>query len=826
MPARRVTTVNRREQLRILHKACGGDARKVAFCHILNPGREQLEPEDHDYLDEHLDALTWREHALYLRHAPAHPSRLVDRIVYGFPLAEPGEEPSIVFDNPLALWAPGYPPGVVDELAERLRPPHLDRESWWQIARQIEDVGAPYRAVQRRDLPQLGLVLFEHRRAEHDFPRALAAALGARGGLEGALLLEGARAAGLLSCVRPGQVLPAVLRFQGEPEASRADEQVRRIALAWPGDAAAEGQAWYLDQVVAASARGVLPGVLWTVTPPPLRAAAAFRAQDAGVVVPWLAVSLRYALEHREAGAWERLFRYLDTPHALEPSKLPMPFDAPPFRDGQEPKEGEPEAPPGPQLDRRAAQYPSDFAAGLLLTAPLPADADDAFEAHLLGYPHLLAASGIPGLVHGDLFARIAALPRTPERAGRLLRWGLAGPRLLVDTALLLEIAQVAGPLPEEVLPPAEAIVLEPTSTEQVALYRCIAGTLAEGRLQAWMRAPITSPAPEPHGARARDPFKLVCARAHAAPDLVPVDVRSWLMVEARQQTVAWMLDHLDDEALPWLMDEARLTAAALDGAETEREPWAPGDASRLPASLLPAVRRRVRSRAPGDREVVSLLRWLEARGEPLGELVAAMLAHLDGQKPGHEALAWLGATLSSGARWNHHGRDVLLTLLDAGAWEAIPRLAARVLAEAGSLTDEKAKKKRAALVVALHDALGRALVRIAERAVSRGAVEEAMGALHGLAALHPRSGLRGPVHHLGEQPDLPEEVAQMIALNEELLRRDTTREGKASDLDLALALLEERRAPGTTGKGPLQEDPPPGAGGDAPGTWASAHVA
>jgi hypothetical protein len=55
---------------------------------------------------------------------------------------------------------------------------------------------------------------------------------------------------------------------------------------------------------------------------------------------------------------------------------------------------------------------------------------------------------------------------------------------------------------------------------------------------------------------------------------------------------------------------------------------------------------------------------------------------------------------------------------------------------------------------------------------------------------------VRRLVHQLRGKPGVVNEIEDLVALNEELLRRDTTKEAREHDIRAALSLLLERRAP------------------------------
>ncbi|WP_437681679.1 hypothetical protein [Sorangium sp. So ce131] len=777
--------MDRRQQLSILHQTCGGDARRVARYHIFR-GHGPITPEDHKYLAEHIDALTWEEYASWLAYNPPNPEQLAERIIASFPIPESGEEPvHFVLGNPLAWDADRYPACILDKLVDRLRPPRLAEPSWWELARQLQNVCSPYAAILKADALPLSVALFDKRHDETGFTPALAAALRSCTTFERARLIEVTRTAGLLETVHPSEVLPETLYFEHELEATEADRQFRNVALEWPGAEGEVTREWFIAQVVAATTRGVEPFLLWRATPPELREAVAFRAQDAGQVLPWLIASLRGALERREPDGWDRFLRYLNMPGALAPFRRV-------WLHREEP------TPIGPKIEEFDFYDPTRQAISLLLKAPLPEIVDDHFEELLLGYRGLMAESAYVGpMTSIALFRRIASFPLTTARANRLLRWAFQQPEVFASRDELMRLAGAADPLPECELPPVEQIITHADDVEGVVLYTRIAGPLARERLRAWLRAPLDRPdeyikhaLPEPQR------FYAVRARAELLPDLVEPDVRQWLIAEARNLPTWQMVCLLRRPAMTWLLDEATVAASALSRARSEKEPWAHADVpAELPNALLPAVRERVRSRAPYDEELAALLRWLAAHEEPLSSLIGVILYHLEARRPGHAALQWLTSTLRTRTRWAHHGRDVLLAMMDAEAWQELLKLVRDVLPARDAAADPDGRERQR-MIVALHDSMARALVKLAERALERNATNEVLGALHGLAALHPLTSVRKLLHRLHEKPGVTEPIAELIALNEELLRRDTTNDASEQDLRLALSLLLENRVP------------------------------
>jgi hypothetical protein len=484
-------------------------------------------------------------------------------------------------------------------------------------------------------------------------------------------------------------------------------------------------------------------------------------------------------------------------PEALEGDRFVLPR-APDEKDG------------GLTVTSEDVHCPGHLAGKLLFEATPPLDADDAFEERLVEACRAIARTkrGLPTLIglEPELLCRRASLPLTRDRANRLLHEMVSLPRHSQRWVRehLARVAAAADPLPQEQVPPVDCLVEGPMDIEGLALYPQIAGLHAEGRLREWISAPMagTGDGVGEEGLH-RDPFREVLARARALPEFVSAEVQGWLRQEVQKESTGEM-SCLLKTGPAWLLSEETVQATALARAETERERWVWSEPSVLPAALLPAVRLRVRSSAPDDQEVAGLLRWLETQGEPLPDLLAAMITYLEGRKPDFYVLRWLASTLSSHTRWRHHGRDIFVTLIDAEAWEQIPELVRLVLSAQGVA---ERSEERHALVVVLHEAMGRALIEVAERSIERSLYAEAIGALHGLAALRPRTGLRGLVAHLSKAPNLPADVRDLIELNAELLRRDSTREANESDLTTALSLLLEKRrkgAPLPTGADPV----------------------
>jgi hypothetical protein len=223
-------------------------------------------------------------------------------------------------------------------------------------------------------------------------------------------------------------------------------------------------------------------------------------------------------------------------------------------------------------------------------------------------------------------------------------------------------------------------------------------------------------------------------------------------------------------------IDEAALLELAMERARTSDEDWSRA-AIQIPASLCAAVLERAR-RTPRGAERANLLEWLDRQGVPRATLLPVALAPLAEQDGWSGVVAWLSRELSTRAAWDRHGLATISALMQERAFPEIGELIAQVCSEAARGGEKKAK----ALLEAIHAAFALALVEITRRALENGERARAAAALSALACLDPPSRASRAVHELRAAAALDEDLAELLSVNERLLKhtdaRDATLEG------------------------------------------------
>jgi len=455
--------------------------------------------------------------------------------------------------------------------------------------------------------------------------------------------------------------------------------------------------------------------------------------------------------------------------------------------------------------------FPSRLAAKLLIEAPLPEEHDDAFEERLLSYRDrfdgdLLTRAGVVSVA---LFRRMASLPLTRARANRLValliehHWdylfihhSLKEPR-----RFLVELLEAADPQPPEQLPPLWLFVEDRDLVAGVAAYRRIAGDAAEGPLRAFLRESFDKLEEKADSSRWSFELGTAIRRVIALPELVTDDLRRRLIDRVCQLPVRWLINTYEAyrDALPWLIEggESTVAAIALERAEQEGESWTlysggeiPVD--QLPVYLRPAVERRVRA-IKGEHEIIGLLRWLEAQGEKLDALMALFVDWLARGEMGYVSVSWLKPILSNRTRWDNYGPPILGALLERGQRGLIVELAEKCIPPEPSTAEEKTRRQH--LIAATHEALGRVFLEQAKKALEAADPRKAIPPLHALTALHPRTALIKKVHALRYAPGADGDVLELLELNEQLLKHDTTNEARVLDLQMALSLFQDAAA-------------------------------
>ncbi|WP_437899248.1 hypothetical protein [Sorangium sp. So ce124] len=629
----------------------------------------------------------------------------------------------------------------------------------------------------------------------------------------------------MLEILSPEDALPAEVPFEISDKLNlelrlgpSEGRYLLTLALHWPGDAAERirARAWYVAQFLAAARRGVRWSHLVTELVGPShgfefegvfkghtredRALAAelldeiaWASLDGPVVAPWLVQSVYAAFQRGEPDAWERAFRYLDRCFS-DPGVL----DVDPAEEGRLVIACRSLTDGGFQW-----MQAGELVGWVLLWAPLPEGADEAFEERLFSY------MGKAPTLFNDVpmqFARRVSFPITPARAARLLAMVLENPNLLreLPASKLSEMAAAVDPLPPDRLPAPEVLLRpyrETSIADAIAAYRRLGGAAADARLHGWAQAPLRW---EREGAGENvlgyelpeAPILVSLQRAQLAPDLLLTeDLKQELAARSRGLPVL-PAARVHAQA-PWLLDEATLVAIAEARAEEPGERWCRWpDEVDLPASIASAVRRRARVVADG-REFLALARWLARQGEPPADLVSLALDRIAQRPMAHDAMdelmRWLATVLSSRTLWEQHGPRVMEVLVQQKAWAAIYKLMRDSARQPDPATGEAASRPK--LLAAMHEALAVVLLRRLKAAIQVSDAETASAALQALVALHPPSRLSRKLYELKGLPSPSPEVSELLALNLRLLRKRTTGEASLSDIDAALSLLADTSA-------------------------------
>ncbi|XYI02549.1 hypothetical protein ACMHYB_23460 [Sorangium sp. So ce1128] len=855
----------------VLLRASKGDVPRVAL-QILQ--QQKLTEDDHEFLYEHIQALTQAFLMEWLARSPPRPTPVVNELFTRLP--ETSQLEWFVMVANLQGWPARLDPDALDDVTERLRA-RLNAGLWWHIARHLRGMSPFFHGVLgRQEDCDIAAWLFPYRRDDMACRKALRDAAtsggvaltspdvlkkigessevydsppGNEAGVAKGKVDEGdgllpvtpvdaapsrvarkirARASvvawlesqQMLAILSPEDALPAEVPFRAADKLNLGPNEERyllTLALHWPGDAAAQtwARTWYVAQFLAAASRGVRWSHLVTelVGPPHRlqfegvfkghtredRALAAelldeiaWASLDGPVVAPWLGQSVYAAFQRGESDAWERAFRYLDRCLA-EPGVCNV-----------DPAEESRLVAACLSLGDGGFRWMSawDSISWVLLRAPLPDGADEAFEERLFGYLEKL-------LPHfNDVqtqFTRRASFPITPARAARLLAMVLEHPDVLygLPVSKLSEVAAAVDPLPPDRLPAPE-MFLEPyrqeSTADAMAAYRRLGGAAADARLHGWARAPLRwerTKAGEDvlvYGPEA--PLLEALQRAQLAPDLLfTEDLKQELA--ARSRGLPMLPAAKVHAQAPWLLDEATLVAIAEERAEEPGERWCRwNDEVDLPASLAPAVRRRAPVVADG-REFLALARWLARHGERPADLVSLALDRIAQRPPTDEAMkqlmGWLATVLASRTLWEQHGPRVMEVLVQQKAWIAIDTLMRDSARRPDPAAGEAAPRPK--LLAAMHEALAVVLLRRLKAAIQVSDAEAASAALQALVALHPPARLSRKLYELKRLPLPSPEVSELLDLNLRLLRKGTTQDASLSDIYAALSLLADSSA-------------------------------
>lgn len=217
-------------------------------------------------------------------------------------------------------------------------------------------------------------------------------------------------------------------------------------------------------------------------------------------------------------------------------------------------------------------------------------------------------------------------------------------------------------------------------------------------------------------------------------------------------------------------VDDAGFAELALERARTGEEDWT----SLTPALelvLVEAVAERAKRTRNAD-ERANLLVWLERAELPRATLFAISLSPLDGPMS-MGLVAWIARHLSNRAAWEKHGLELCRVLLERGAYGEIAEVVTLVCGDPFRRDD--ADRMRGVLEV-IQYSLGAALVREAREGIVRRDEPRAMGPLSALVCLDPPSRLSRAVRELKSLDAPSQEIADLIAVNERMIRYSDAR--------------------------------------------------
>jgi hypothetical protein len=234
-------------------------------------------------------------------------------------------------------------------------------------------------------------------------------------------------------------------------------------------------------------------------------------------------------------------------------------------------------------------------------------------------------------------------------------------------------------------------------------------------------------------------------------------------------------------------LDDAALVALANARAAASDEDWSSATPD-LPAILKDAVIEKAR-RTPRGGERANLLGWLAAQDVPRVVLFPIALAAVHEGQVSYGLVGWLAKQLSTRAAWDKHGLQALSALMAQRAFPEIGELVTVVWSEAGR---DKAAPPRG-LLEAIQVAFALSLIEIIEEALAAGGDEgRALAALSALACLDPPSRVSRAVHDLRRIEGVNGVVAELIGVNERLVKHSDARDASLEGLVAALHAIAD----------------------------------
>ncbi|KYF99359.1 hypothetical protein BE20_31685 [Sorangium cellulosum] len=233
-------------------------------------------------------------------------------------------------------------------------------------------------------------------------------------------------------------------------------------------------------------------------------------------------------------------------------------------------------------------------------------------------------------------------------------------------------------------------------------------------------------------------------------------------------------------------LDDGPLAALAMERARGSDEDWS-AHIRRFPAVLRDAILEKAR-RTPRGSERANLLVWLEAHGVARAALLDIALGSIRAGGDAYAVLPWLARQLTTRAAWDKHGLETLSALMSRRAFSEIGELVTLAWSEAG----QGGKEVSRGFLEAIQVAFALVLLGMAREALAAGHQEGATAALSALACLDPPSRVSRAVHELRRVPGASQDVAELIAVNERLVKHSDARDASLEGFVAALHAIAD----------------------------------
>jgi hypothetical protein len=233
-------------------------------------------------------------------------------------------------------------------------------------------------------------------------------------------------------------------------------------------------------------------------------------------------------------------------------------------------------------------------------------------------------------------------------------------------------------------------------------------------------------------------------------------------------------------------LEDDDLVRVALERARSSNEDWSSASPD-LPGALRDAVLEKAKSTPRAD-ERANLLGWLEAHGVARATLLSIALTPIRQGTVSFALVGWLARQLSTRASWDKHGKETCSALVAQRAFAELGDLVTVAWSEAARGDAEPPR----ALLEAIQVAFAQALIDTAKEALVAGQNDRAMAALSALACLDPPSRVSRAVHELRSLGRTSEEVAELIGVNERLIKHSDARDASLEGVIAAVHAIAD----------------------------------